>query len=268
MRILKIMTAFLILILVLFPISLGSSIPPKDVEVHLKALKMDIMIQHELANVKAIEDAYKLDESIKEGSKITKQVLDELPLLDLYFIDKEYAKKKFYNMRRSQRNKEIDIAIDYFSNRYGVDPNLVKAMVKAESHFNPRARSNKNAKGLMQLMHFTAKKYGVEDRYHPFENLEGGIRYLKHLLIEFKGNEDFAIAAYNAGPQRIRQYKGIPPFKETRDYLKKVKKFKREFYGIETHVATLSDSWNWNWKELVAEGSIDDSWSRTLIAKV
>jgi len=261
-RLLKIITVFLILILALFPISLGSSIPPKNHEIFLKAVKMDLMIERELSNMQAIKDAYKLDGVIEEGSKITKQDLDELPLLDLYFINKKYVKKRLYNMKRRQRKKEIEIAIDYFSKQYGVDPYLVKAVVKAESHFNPRARSHKNAKGLMQLMYPTAKKYGVKDRYHPFENLEGGIQYLKHLLIEFKGNEEFAIAAYNAGPNRILQYKGIPPYKETRDYVKKVKKFKKEFYGFRTKLAVFSDSWNTHIK------IIGDSWNKLLIAKV
>lgn len=262
MRLLKIITMFLILILVLFPISLGSSVPPKNMEVHLKAIKMDLMIDRELADVQAIKDAYKLDGTIEEGSKMTKQVLDELSLLDLYYIDKKYTKKRLYSMKRRQAKKEITKAIDYFSNQHGVDPNLVKAIVKAESYFNPRARSHKNAKGLMQLMHFTAKKYGVKDRYHPFENLEGGIKYLKDLLIEFKGNEEFAVAAYNAGPGRIIQYKGVPPYKETRDYVKKVRKFKKEFYGFKTKLAVFSDSWNTRIK------IIGDSWNKLLIAKV
>lgn len=253
---------FLILILALFPISLGSSVPPKNAEIHLKAVKMDIMIDRELSNMQAIKDAYKLDGTIEEGSKMTKQVLEELSLLDLYYIDKKYTKKRLYSMKRSQAKKEITKAIDHFSKQYGVDPHLVKAMVKAESHFNPRARSHKNAKGLMQLMHFTAKKYGVKDRYHPFENLEGGIKYLKDLLIEFKGNEEFAVAAYNAGPGRIIQYKGIPPYKETRDYVKKVKKFKREFYGFKTKLALFTDSWNRN------AVKIGDSWNKIIVVKV
>ena len=262
MRLLKIITIFLILILALFPISLGSSVPPKNSELLLKAVKMDLMIDRELSNVQAIKDAYKLDGVIEEGSKITKQDLDELPLLDLYFIDKKYTKKRLYSMKRRQRNKEIEIAINYFSKQYGVDPHLVKAVVKAESHFNPRARSHKNAKGLMQLMYPTAKKYGVKDRYHPFENLEGGIQYLKHLLTEFKGNEEFAIAAYNAGPRRIIQYRGIPPYKETRDYVKKVRKFKKEFYGFKTKLAVFSDSWN------IHAVKVGDSWNKVFVVKV
>jgi soluble lytic murein transglycosylase-like protein len=138
-------------------------------------------------------------------------------------------------------------------------------MVKAESHFNPKARSHKNAKGLMQLMHFTAKKYGVKDRYHPFENLEGGIRYLKDLLDKFNGNEKFAVAAYNAGPRRVKRYKGIPPYKETRNYVRKVMKYKRDFYGFKTKVSVLSDPWN---RDINPRGKLTDSWRKSSILKV
>lgn len=108
------------------------------------------------------------------------------------------------------------------SERQGVDPKLVQAMVIVESKFNPRAGSRKGALGLMQLMPATARELGVKDRLDPEQNLRGGIKYLKKMLIRFKNDTKLAIAAYNAGPRKVLKYKGIPPYVETQKYVKKV----------------------------------------------
>ena len=110
--------------------------------------------------------------------------------------------------------------IETVSLRHGVDPELVHAVVQAESHYQPYARSNVGARGLMQVMPETARDFGIGNLYDPQNNLEAGVQYLKFLLARFdvKG----AIAAYNAGPATVRKYNGIPPFQETQDYVKKV----------------------------------------------
>ena len=108
------------------------------------------------------------------------------------------------------------------SERHQVDPALVKAIIMAESGFNPNAVSNKGAKGLMQLMPKTAKALGVEDCFNPEHNIQGGVEYFKKLLNQFDGDVALALAAYNAGSRRVRQYQGVPPFKATRYYVKKV----------------------------------------------
>ncbi len=108
------------------------------------------------------------------------------------------------------------------SRRYGVEPALVQAVVRAESAFNPLARSSKGARGLMQLMPETAARYGVRDPYSPRQNLEGGIRHLRFLLEHFRGNLPLVLAAYNAGVGAVKQYGGIPPFPETREYIRRV----------------------------------------------
>ncbi len=103
-----------------------------------------------------------------------------------------------------------------------VDPALVKAIIMAESSFNPRAVSKKGAEGLMQLMPTTAKALGVEDSFNPEHNIKGGVRYFRQLMDQFGGDTKLALAAYNAGSTKVRSYQGVPPFKATRYYIKKV----------------------------------------------
>ncbi len=108
------------------------------------------------------------------------------------------------------------------SHRYQVDPALIRAIIMAESSYNPRAVSKKGARGLMQLMPSTAKALGVEDSFNPEHNIHGGVKYFKQLLDRFDGDTQMALAAYNAGSRKVRQYKGVPPFKATHYYIKKV----------------------------------------------
>lgn len=116
----------------------------------------------------------------------------------------------------------IDKHINEYSFKYGLDPELVRAVIKVESNYNPKAVSPKGAIGLMQLLPSTAKLMGVKDPYNIEENIYGGCKYLKILMEEFSGDLKLALAAYNAGKERVIQYKGIPPYKETIDYVKKV----------------------------------------------
>ena len=108
---------------------------------------------------------------------------------------------------------------------YGLDPNLVKAVIAAESAGNARARSSKNAKGLMQLIDSTATQMGVTDVWNPDDNIHGGSKYLKSLLDRFDGNVNLAVASYNAGPEAVERHGGIPPIAETKAYVTRVMKY-------------------------------------------
>jgi len=122
----------------------------------------------------------------------------------------------------------FDFLIQKAANRYDVDPALVKAIIKAESGYNPKAISKRGAKGLMQLMPSTAKALGVEDCFNPEHNINGGVKYFKELLGRFNGNIKLSLAAYNAGARKVRLYGGVPPFKATKYYIEKV----FEYYSL------------------------------------
>jgi soluble lytic murein transglycosylase-like protein len=108
------------------------------------------------------------------------------------------------------------------SDRYDIEPELIQAIIMAESSYNPRAVSKRGARGLMQLMPATAKALGVKDSFNPEHNIHGGVRYFKRLLDRFGGDTRMALAAYNAGISKVREYQGIPPFKTTQYYIQRV----------------------------------------------
>jgi hypothetical protein len=112
--------------------------------------------------------------------------------------------------------------ISEISGRYGVDPQLVHAVIEAESAFNPWAVSRKGAQGLMQLMPRTASALGVRDSFNPRDNIEGGVRHLRYLMDRYPGDVSLALAAYNAGEGAVNQYGGIPPYPETQEYVQKI----------------------------------------------
>jgi soluble lytic murein transglycosylase len=117
-----------------------------------------------------------------------------------------------------------DHLIEHHAHATGLRPDLVRAVIQVESAFNPRARSPKGALGLMQLMPFTAEEVGVKDPFDPEENIRGGTLYLRRLLDRFGGNEELALAAYNAGPRAVERHgQSIPPYRETRDYVQRIR---------------------------------------------
>jgi soluble lytic murein transglycosylase len=151
----------------------------------------------------------------------------------------------FTNVPTDQRFRKIDAGlirprtrlsmgrlegtIMHHSKRHRLDPALLSAVIKAESDFDPDAVSRAGAIGLMQLMPQTAMRLDIHDPFNPEQNIAGGARYLRYLLDRFNGNLPLALAAYNAGATRVEQYDALPPFRETRHYVKKVLRYYRMF---------------------------------------
>jgi len=134
------------------------------------------------------------------------------------------------NMDTPER-KQIASWVRLLAPDYGLDPNLILAVIQTESNFNPRARSPKNAQGLMQLIPSTAARFGVRDRTDPVQNLHGGMAYMRWLLSFFQGDLQLALAGYNAGERAVEKYLGVPPYQETKNYVRKVMRA----YGRDAH---------------------------------
>ena len=147
------------------------------------------------------------------------------------------AQPRTVRLADSPRSRSFDDLIDEHASRQGVRKDLVKAVIQVESGFNPRAVSNKGAVGLMQLMPGTARQLGVSNPFDPSENVRGGVAYLRQLLDRYDGDERLALAAYNAGPGAVDSHgQTVPPYRETRDYVSKVK----GIAGANTGVSTAS----------------------------
>jgi soluble lytic murein transglycosylase len=131
-----------------------------------------------------------------------------------------------------------DSLIRTASGRHSVDADLVRAVIKAESDFNAGARSRKGAMGLMQLMPDTARLHNVIDAYNPEENIEAGTRHLRMLLDRYQGDLELSLAAYNAGSGAVEKHRGIPPFVETREYVRRVLRFYDSYRGQISQLST------------------------------
>jgi soluble lytic murein transglycosylase-like protein len=138
-------------------------------------------------------------------------------------------KRVLLNRKLAQNISQYDELIKKASGKYNVEPALVKAIIKAESNFNHRAVSPNGAKGLMQLMPATASHLQVQDSFHPENNIEGGVKYVRYLLNFFNGNLPLALAAYNAGENAVVKYGGIPPYRETQTYVRRVLSYLERF---------------------------------------
>jgi soluble lytic murein transglycosylase-like protein len=124
---------------------------------------------------------------------------------------------------------EYEQIISSCATKYGVNPSLIKAVIHAESGYNPNAVSRKGASGLMQLMPDTARSLKVRNSFDPKDNVEGGVKYLRFLLDTFRGDVSLAVAAYNAGLNKVARYGGIPPYNETRTYVNRVLSYMQSY---------------------------------------
>ncbi|MBI5483756.1 MAG: lytic transglycosylase domain-containing protein [Deltaproteobacteria bacterium] len=162
----------------------------------------------------------------------------------IHFTDAPTDKRFKIFMRDLKKDRELRTKLKYASTvnpaeyeqlikscseKYGVSVSLVKAVIHAESGYNPNAVSSKGASGLMQLMPGTAKSLKVADRFNPRDNVEGGVKYLRFLLDTFRGDVSLALAAYNAGLSKVAKYGGIPPFNETRTYVNRVLSYMQSY---------------------------------------
>jgi soluble lytic murein transglycosylase-like protein len=138
------------------------------------------------------------------------------------------ARSFHLTLTREERSASVDIYDHWIkgaSKKYALDPALVKAVIHAESRFDPLAVSPKGAKGLMQIDPVTIAQMGISDPFNPKYNIYGGVRYLREMLDAFKGDKHLALAAYNAGPNQVLRHNGVPPFKDTKKYLSKVLRY-------------------------------------------
>lgn len=142
---------------------------------------------------------------------------------------KLFIKELPARIRKSFSTAEYDHIIRKAEETYDVDFSLIKAVIEAESNFDPEAVSKKGAKGLMQIMPGNFQSLSVQDPFNPAENIMGGVKYLQELLRRYENKLPLVLAAYNAGPEAVDQYRRIPPFEETRNYVKKVMKLYKQY---------------------------------------
>jgi soluble lytic murein transglycosylase-like protein len=139
--------------------------------------------------------------------------------------------------------KSLDVPYANFisesARAHGVAPELVASVIAVESNFNPNAVSWRSARGLMQLMPQTAARFGVTQVFDPQQNIEAGTKYLKELLLRYNGDLALTLAAYNAGPDRVEQYRTVPPYRETRDYVRRVTEKFRTTYRASNQIVDL-----------------------------
>jgi len=213
------------------------SVPPPVAEVSNQPLAsvLDDTFDHNFEYLEEVDADYADTTPEYDAAQISQFIasVERVTLESLDFFQKEIdaieTKKTLSTPKKPGPEDRFTPIIMQAARTYKVDPSIIKAIIKAESGYNPKAVSHRGARGLMQLMPKTAESLGVEDSFCPEQNILGGVKYFKQLLNQFNGNTELALAAYNAGSRKVRKYKGIPPFKTTRLYIKKVFEYHQEY---------------------------------------
>jgi soluble lytic murein transglycosylase-like protein len=224
--------------------SLGTRSPsaaPLDAKKWKAAQDFEAMFIHQM--LKSMRNTVPKDDEMSSARRIFTEMLDEqiantasrtgsFGLAQIIYkeLDGKTAQDA-YNAQSINKasGEQVETWVSEAAQTLSLDKNLLKAVIRQESGGNSLARSNKGAKGLMQLMDSTAKDMGVANPYNGRQNIIGGAKYLKQLLQRFNGDESKALAAYNAGPGTVEQYGGIPPYEETKNYIKNVLQYKEQF---------------------------------------
>ena len=212
-------------------VALGCSLPGQATD--LAVLRNGFSIRHEKREVRG--DVTRLYVTVDKSSYVDVPTLEiehfEPAPEDAASVARHQVSRRLasgFGIQASAQPKaravDVNEVVATASGRYRLDPDLVSSVIKAESGFNVRAVSRKGAQGLMQLMPQTASKLGVPNAFDPQANVEGGTRYLRELLEHYNFDLIKALAAYNAGPQRVEQYGGIPPYYETQTYVARIVK--------------------------------------------
>ena len=188
-----------------------------------------ILLLVAMTAVPVLADIYKYED--EEGVlHFTDAPTDKRFKIFMRDLKKDQKLRTSFRLAGCARNpEEFEPIINSCALEYGVNKSLVKAVIHAESGYNPSAVSPKGAQGLMQLMPKTAQGLKVANSFDPADNIRGGVRYLRFLLDTFKGDETLALAAYNSGLSRVAKFGGIPPYEETRNYVAKVLNYKKNY---------------------------------------
>lgn len=197
------------------------------------------MLDDEYANIMSNHSSLGLSDLIykelmgKQNGYSSLTQLKNLSRKDFSLVDNSFVPAS--DLRKSEsgisRTRKWDFLVSDAARRYGVDKDLVFAIIAQESAGNPYAISKAGAKGLMQLMDSTAKEMGVIHSFNPRENIDGGVKYFRKMLDQFDGDIKLALASYNAGPAAVKKYNGIPPYSETQNYVDSVLRLREHFSG-------------------------------------